>query len=218
MESIAILVFKWIFVAAAIWLSFYHYRREIRKINILSRQLDDSMLIKSLKSSARSRMLHFLIFFSAFIVWILAYDLVNQDVTRQNTELSQELQEASVTYANLMESQQRLVSANQGNVRDVIRDTQEYYTEILTNYYVMRKCKLAGDDDIFIINSALMRELSLNGIPASLRDQIFKSAKTEYSLKYINFDCNDLQGRFNDIIDTYQNYIIAVKEILSATF
>lgn len=218
MENIAILVFKWVFVAAAIWLSFYHYRKEIRKINIVSKQLDDARLVRTLKSSARSRMLHFLIFFSAFIVWILAYDLVNEDVTRKNSELSQELHEASETYTNLMASQQRLVAANHGSIREVVKDTQEYYTEILTNYYVMRKCKLAGEDDIFIINSALMREIGLNGIPVSLREQIFKSAKSNYSLKYINFNCEDLHGRFNEIIDTYQNYIIAVREILSATF
>ncbi len=218
METTAITIFKWAFVVAAVWLSFYHYRREIKKINVISKQLEDARLIRSLKKAARSRMLHFLIFFSAFIVWVLAYDLVNEDVNRQNYELTQELEETASTYNNLFESQQRLVSANKGNVHEVIKDTKDYYTEILMNYYVMRRCELVGKDDIFIINSALMREIALNSIPVGLRDEIFKNAKSEYIEKYANYDCSDLRGKNSDIINSYNNYISAVREIMSATF
>lgn len=218
METTAITIFKWAFVVAAVWLSFYHYRREIKKINIISKQLNDTRLVRSLKKAARSRMLHFLIFFSAFIVWVLAYDLVNEDVNRQNFELTQELQETTSTYNNLFESQQRLVSANTGNVHEVVKDTKEYYTEILTNYYVMRRCELVGKDDIFIINSALMREIALNSMPVGLRDEIFKNAKSKYIEKYANYDCSDLRGKYSDIISSYNNYVSAVREIMSATF
>ena len=217
METMAITIFKWAFVIAAVWLSFYHYRREIKKINIISKQLDDARLVRSLKKAARSRMLHFLIFFSAFIVWILAYDLVNEDVNRQNSELSQELQETASTYDNLISSQKRLVSAK-GNGHEVVKDTKDFYTEILTNYYVMRRCELVGKDDIFIINSALMREISLNSIPAGLRDEIFKKAKAAYIDKYANYDCSDLRKKYPDIITSYNNYISAVREIMNATF
>lgn len=219
METTAITVFKWVFVAAAIWLSFYHYRREIKKINLISKQLDDARLVRSLKKSARSRMLHFLIFFSAFIVWILVYDLVNEDVNRKNYELSVELQDTANTYTNLFESQQRLVAANnKGDLHAVVKDTRDYYTEILRNFYVMRRCNISGKDDIFIINSALMREIGLNGMPVGLRDEIFRMAKEQYSEKYADIDCKELQEKNPDMVKTYQNYISAVREILSATF
>lgn len=218
MEIWIITVVKWVFVAAAIWLSFYHYRKEIKKINIISHKLGDSRLVRGLKDSARARMLHFLIFFSAFIIWILSYDLVNEDVKRRNFELMQELNESSQTYDNLFESQQRLVSASKGNSREVISDTKEYYSEILTSYYAMRRCGLAGKDDIFVINSALMREIALNSIPIGLRDEIFKASKEQFIDKYSEFDCSQLNDKNSNILNSYNNYIAAVREVLSATF
>lgn len=219
METTAITIFKWLFVAAAIWLSFYHYRREIKKINVISKQLHDARLIRSLKKAARSRMLHFLIFFGAFIVWILAYDLVNEDVNRQNVELNQELAQTAKTYNNLVDSQKRLVSANTAeNLHEVIHDTRDYYTEILRNHYLLRRCEMADKDDIYIINSALMREIALNNIPVGLRDEIFSNAKAQYTENYNNYGCKELKSEYPDIVNSYKNYISAVREILGATF
>ena len=82
----------------------------------------------------------------------------------------------------------------------------------------MRRCELVGKDDIFIINSALMREIALNSMPVGLRDEIFKNAKSKYIEKYANYDCSDLRGKYSDIINSYNNYVSAVREIMSATF
>jgi hypothetical protein len=220
MDSMLLLVIiKWLFVVAAIWLTFFHYRLEVKKINLIAKKTNDSPLIKSLKKTARSRMLHFLIFFSAFVVWVIIYDITNENVTRQNEALSTELVETTKNFDSLVKSQKRLVTAaGSGNIHDLIKDTKEYYTELLTNYYVIKKCGLTGKDDIYIINSAMLREIGLNGIPISLRDDIFSNAKAVYTEKYREFSCTDLLDKYSNILDSYQNYMNAVREVLSGTF
>ena len=82
----------------------------------------------------------------------------------------------------------------------------------------MRKCKIAGQDDVFIINSALMREVTLNDLDKDLRQNIINSAKQDYKQNYKEFSCDSLHGKNNDIIREYKNYIIATREVLSSTF
>ena len=214
---VIILILKWLFVLGAIVLSIYHYKLEKDKITLISKHISDNKIISQLRSSARTRMGHFLIFFMAFIFWIMSYDLEIETISKQRSELLQELKKSSDKQGDLSNTQ-RLIYANNTASHDVINDVKDYYSGIFVNYYVMRTCNMAENDDIFIINSALMREISLNNIPVTVRDDIINDAKIQYSKKYSNFKCDQIYGNFNSIIKNYKNYIITTRETLKAIF
>ena len=158
-----------------------------------------------------------LLIFTSFITWMLSYDFVVEEINKRNLQLTLKLEQASKIYENLSENQKRLMSevTNSEEYKDSIH---EYYTEIMSNYYVMKKCDIAKEDDIFIINSAMMREISLNNISFSLRTEILKDAKQIFTGKYIGLDCSEIHGKHNEIIRNYQKYIISTREILRGTF
>lgn len=214
---LTIIIFKWIFIFSTIVLSVYHYVLEREKLNTLSKYVTDSKVISQLKASARTRMTQFFFLFAAFIIWIMSYDLEIESVNKEKTELANELQNASKTYANSNDSQKRLVQAKVPD-QNLIDDTKTYYTDVFVNYYVMRKCALTSPDDAFIINSAMTREIGLNNISLSLRDQIIKDSKTAYLKKFSDIDCGQIHNKYQDIITNYRNYIATVREVLRATF
>ena len=213
---LTIIIFKWLFVFSMVCLSIYHYTMERNNINMLSKHVSDRKMLSELKHSARLRMGHFFLLFTALIIWIMSYDLQNEKVTKEKDVLTHELDEASKTYSNAGLGQERLIVAQPK--QDLINDIKSYYTDLFVNYYVMRKCNMTGADDVFIINSAMIREITLNNAPISLRDKIIKDAKQTYSKKFANFGCDQMYGKYNDIIKNYQNYIITVREVLRATF
>lgn len=211
-----ILIFKWLFIFSTIALSVYHYRLERQKLNTISKYISDPKVLSGLKSSARQRMSHFFLLFAGMIVWIMSYDLEIQHVNKQKQELTLELEKASKIYGNTDESQKRLIEANAD--QNVIDDIKTYYTDVFVNYYVMRKCSLANNDDIFIINSAMAREMGLNKIDLTVRDEILKNAKSTYLKRFADIDCSQVTTKNSDITINYRNYIETVREVLKATF
>jgi hypothetical protein len=218
MGPLGILVVKWAFVFGAIWIGFYHYTSENQKISLISKSVNDPKLISGLKSSARKKMFYLIFLFTAFIGWIMSYDILIENAELKNVQLTKELDQTSKKIENLTDNQLRLVEASKQPNQEIVDDIKTYYTDIFVNYYVMRKCDMTDTDDVFIINSALVREIGLNGLSFSLREQIISDAKTHYLSKFSNFQCEQIYGRYNNIIKNYQNYIIAVREVLRATF
>lgn len=210
-------IIKWLFVVTAIWFSIYLYRSENSKLQKLSKYISDQSVLSSIKRSARKRMSSLLIIFAAFIVWMMSYDFVVKEVSQKNHELSLELEKTSKIYENLTESQIRLITAKDPN-KDFTQDIILFYTDVFTNYYVMRKCNLAGEDDIFIINTAMTREMWLNNVSLKKQEQIILKARKEFNKKFINFECNDIHGKYNDIVRNYENYIITTREILRSVY
>jgi len=214
---LTILIFKWLFILFTVVLSVYHYALERKKLNKIAKHIHDPALLSELRASASNRMAQFLLLFAAFIIWIMSYDLEIEKVNAEKTQLANELQNTSKTYANLSESQSRLTKPKTAD-KDELEDIKSYYTDVFVNYYVMRKCQKTGTDDIFIINSALTREIGLNNIPLNTRDDIIQNAKTAYLKKFSNVECRQINSNYKDIINNYNNYIAAVREVLRATF
>lgn len=214
---IYITIIKWLFIVGAIWFSFYLYSSENRKIHKLSKYVADKNVLNGLRRSSRRKMLHLLIIFTAFIVWMMSYDFIVEEVTQENANLTKKLSETSKIYENLTESQVRLIEA-QNNGTDFSADIKEFYKEVFFNYYVMKKCDLTGQDDVFIINTAMTREMRLNKVSTNLSEDIISSARTEFSQSFINYDCSAIKGEHNDIIDNYSNYIVATRAVLKSTF
>lgn len=209
-------IVKWALIIGAIWFSFYLYNSENRKLNKIKKYIIDKEVILGFRQSSQRKMLLMLLIFAAFIIWMMSYDFVVEEVRKENTNLTAELSEASKIYENLTDSQIRLLKANDN--QEFAEDIYEFYSEVLKNFYVMKKCDLTGKDDIFIINTALTRELWLNNIPLNLREKIIKNARMQYNKNFINFNCEQIHGKYNNIINNYQNYILATREVLKATF
>jgi len=211
-------IVKWLFVFCAIFYAYYLYNSENSIIRLFNKHIKDNQINSELKSSARRKMLYLVLLFTAFLIWILSYDLIIEKIELKNFELTQELEKTSEKFENLSKNQQRLVAASKEPDQFVVDDVKDYYSDLFVNYYVMRKCDMTETDDMFIINSALMREIGLNNLPFELRDQVIQSAKVRYLKKFSDFKCEQIYGRYNDIIKNYQNYIVAVREVLKATF
>lgn len=209
-------VVKWLFIVGALWFSFHLYNSENRKLRTISKHIKDQDVMKNISSSARRRMLHLLIIFTTFIVWMISYDFLVQDVNTRNQELSEELRKTSQIYENLTDSQIRLLATSTKS--ETAQDIAEFYRSVLVNYYVMKKCNLEGQDDIFIINSAMTREMWLNNVSLNLREEIIKSAKQSFNETFSEFECSDLHGRNNEIQRNYENYIITTREVLKGIF
>ncbi len=214
---LTIIIFKWVFIFSTIGLGVYHYKLELRKLNKISKQINNPKLISELKATARMRMIHFFLLFAAFIIWIMSYDIEIQNVNKEKTQLAGELEKASQKYANYSYNQNRLIKPKLSD-QNLADDIKSYYTDIFVNYYVMRKCNLAGSDDAFIINSALSREMQLNVMPLNLRNEIISDAKTAYIKKFSNAECKQINSDYKEIINNYHNYIAAIREVLKATF
>lgn len=208
---------KWSLILGAMWFSFYLYSSENRKLAKLNKHIDNKELIASFRRSSQRKMFLILVMFAAFILWMMSYDFIVEEVRKENSDLTSELSEASKIYENLSESQIRLLKANDSS--GFAEEISRFYTEVLKNYYVMKKCKLAGKDDVFIINTALTREMWLNNVPFSLREKIITNARNNYNNEgFLTYDCGEIHGRFNNIINNYQNYILATREVLKSTF
>lgn len=214
---LAIFIFKWIFVITTIGVGAYHYKLELNKLNKIARAINDPKLLSELKSAARTRMIHFFLLFAAFIIWIMSYDIEIENVTREKAELANELEKVSQTYADSGANQDRLINPKATD-QNIIEDIRAHYTDIFVNYYVMRNCNLAGNDDAFVINSAMIRELSLNHVPLALKDEILMDAKQTYLQEFSKLDCTQVKNTHKDIISNYNNYIATSREVLKATF
>ncbi len=215
---LSIIIFKWLIVFAAIWLAFYHYRLEREKISIISKNISDPDIRRELQSNARRKMFYLVFFFTAFIAWVMSYDLVIDNVRQHNEELIRELEVTSRKFDDLSSDQQRLVEASTEPDAEVREDIKTYYTDIFVNFYIMRNCDMVETDDMFIINSALLREIGLNGMPFTLRDEVIMEAKSTYLSRFSTMQCDQIYGKHNKIMSNYRNYIATVREVLRGTF
>jgi len=214
---LTIFIFKWIFVISTIIVGVYNYKLERGKLNQIAKELNNPKLLSELRGAARTRMAHFFLLFAAFIIWIMSYDIEIENVNKEKTELATELEKASAKYSDPAYNQTRLIKP-QPDDQNLVDDIKSYYTDIFVNYYVMRKCNMAGTDDVFIINSAMIREIRLNGIALNIRDEIITSAKSAYIKKFSSVECKQINTDYKDIVNNYHNYIAAVREVLKATF
>ena len=213
-----IITLKWLFLAIAIWLSFFFYSRENQNISLIRKYITDKAIINQITSSARLRMGYLLFIFTIFSIWMLVYDFEVEDINKRNSELTKELSKGTGNFENLSFNRVRLIEASGDKPEEIItKDITEFYTNTVLNYFVLKKCGIAQPDDIFIINSAMLREMILNKIPLTQRDYVIKHAKQNYAIKYTDYDCDQMHGQFNSIINDYQNYIITTREILKST-
>lgn len=215
MEIIAII--KWIFVVASVLLTVWMFRSEQAKIREIRKQGVSKEIVKEFQEQARKWTQLILFIFMALLIWMLSYDFVVQDVSTENKKLSQELAKVSLEYNNLEDNRQRLLIA-QSKKSGFVKNIESHYTKVFTNYYLMRQCKVSHSDDVFIINSAMMRELALNNMGTDARKTIISAAKSDYKKLQEDLTCSDLHGRNNDIILDYQSYIITTREVLKSTF
>lgn len=212
-----ITVIKWAFVVTSISLSIWLFKTEQAKIRELRKKNVGKDIIREFQEQAK-RWTQLVIFISmAFLIWMLSYDFVVDDVSGQNAKLSQQLEKIALDYGNLEDNRERLLKA-QNKKSDFSNNIKAHYTKVFTNYYLMRKCKISEVNDVFVINSAMMREIALNDMDKDLRKTIISDAKSDYRKSYKEFSCDDLHGRNNDIIRDYQSYIIATREVLNSTF
>lgn len=212
-----ITIIKWAFVVASVGLSIWIFRSEQEEIRKLRKKNVSKEIVQEFQEQARRWTQLILFIFSAFIIWMLSYDFVVEDVSTENQKLTKQLEKISLDYNNLEDNRQRLLKA-QNKKSDFAANIQSHYTKVFTNYYLMRKCELIGNDDVFIINSAMMREIALNDLDKDFRKNIISSAKTDYRNLNSEFNCEDLHGRNNEIIRDYQSYIVATREVLKSTF
>lgn len=212
-----IAIIKWSFVVASVLLSIWLFNSEQKKIRKIRNSGADKAIVREFQEQSKSWMQLVLFIFCAILVWMLSYDFVVQDVSVENKKLSQELEKISLDYASLEDNRARLLKAQNKN-SDFAANVLAHYRKVFTNYYLMRQCKIAAKNDVFIINSAMMREIALNNLENNFRAEIIKAAKTDYKAAYENFDCDSLHGKQNEIIRDYQNYIIATREVLLGTF
>jgi hypothetical protein len=212
-----ITIIKWVFVIASLCLSFWLFKTEQEKIRQIRKKGVSLQIVQEFQGQLRRWTQLIMFIFLAFLIWMLSYDFVVEDVSTENKQLSEKLEKVSLDYASLEDNRQRLLKA-QSNKTDFSSNIIGHYTRVFTNYYLMRKCKISGQDDVFIINSAMMREITLNNLNIDLRKQIIDSAKKDYKLNYKEFSCDALHGRSNEVIREYQSYIIATREVLKSTF
>jgi hypothetical protein len=214
---LVITIIKWAFVVASVVLSIWLFRSEQEEIRKLRKNGVSQAIIKEFQNQAKRWAQLILFIFSAFVIWMLTYDFVVEDVSTENQKLSKQLVKISLDYENLEDNRMRLLKA-QNKRTDFAANIQSHYTKVFTNYYLMRLCTLTGEDDVFIINSAMMREIALNDLDKDLRKQIISAAKKEYRVLNTEFNCDKLHGRNNEIIRDYQSYIITTREVLKSTF
>lgn len=214
---LTVTIIKWLFVIAAIGFTFWLFVGEQQKIQQIRRAGVSKEILDEFSKQSRNWLQLIFFIFVAIIIWMMSYDFAVEDVTVENKKIKQELQKVSSDYANLEDNRKRLLYA-QSKQADFASEIQAHYINVFTNYFLMRECKIAGNDDIFIINSAMMREILLNNASNSLRKKIIDGAKTAYKKQYPNFDCGSLYGRKNEIIRDYQSYIITTREVLKSTF
>jgi len=212
-----ITIIKWAFVIASVLLSIWLFKSEQEKIREIRKRGVSKSIIADYQEQAKKWAQLIMFIFLAFLIWMLSYDFVVTDVSSENQQLSQKLEKVSLDYASLEDNRERLMKA-QNKQTDFSANITSHYTRVFTNYYLMRQCELAGEDDVFIINSAMMREIALNGLGIDLRKNIITAAKNEYKTNYNDTSCDDLHGKNNDIIRDYKSYIITTREVLKSTF
>jgi len=212
-----ITLIKWAFVIASVCLSIWLFKTEQDKIREIRKKGVSKAIVQEFQAQAKRWSQLILFIFLAFLIWMLSYDFVVEDVSTENKSLNAKLEKVSLDYASLEDNRERLLKA-QKKTGDFATEISSHYTKVFTNYYLMRQCKIGAQDDVFIINSALMREMALNDLGANFRKQVISKAKNDYKTSYKNFDCDSLHGRKNDIIRDYQSYIITTREVLKSTF
>ena len=214
---LAITVIKWVFVFASVALTIWLLMSEQAKIREIRKKGVSKEIVREFQEHTKKWAQLVMFIFMAFLIWMLSYDFVVEDVSTQNKKLSKELEKVSLEYNNLEDNRERLLTA-QSKKTDFSSAIKSHYSKVFTNYYLMRQCKIAHSDDVFIINSAMMREIALNGLDKTFRNDIIRESKVGYRTLSEEFACEDLHGRNNEIIRDYQSYIITTREVLKGTF
>lgn len=217
-------IVKWVFLFSLIILSLYYYRNDLFRLSVLSRYIESPKTMYDLSSSARFRFVTQVVVCCIVIVMVLLYDKkidsMRTEKLNSETKLATELETLRKNYNELNRYHSQSTSLSAGNPRsaEIADDIKEFYEDAFVNFYVMRKCSLNNRDDMFVINSALLRELGLNGLPIDIRDNIIFSAKKKYRERYMAFSCDSIDSSTTKVFDSYKNYLLTLRETLSGTF
>lgn len=164
--------------------------------------------LKLLTISTRNKFL----FSTSFL--ILTFSVIFYDV-RQQRMLEQHDADAARQLAAECESKsdKSAATAPAGDEdATALDEAKRKYEKQLVNFYLLRKCNMAGADEFAIVQAAMLAETKQLGADASFASQTQATAKSAFNELYKDFNCSS--KKLDEISKQFQSDKLSDKEII----
>lgn len=231
-----------IFLAVLVLVFLWHRRENSRLSEELSNTLASGTSPR-FSHFAWQRTFQLLLAVAVLSAVIVAYDWKYTETTHQVEALSAQAQDAERKYQESLKVQEQLADELQltqqppapqpqakepastvaalftpedqaGSADEQMDEIKRRFENVLVLYYFLRKCERVGQDDFFIITTALSQEMASVNAPGRLQYDILTAARGSYREMYAKSDCGgselpDLTRQYNDYITVLSKNALA---------
>lgn len=173
--------------------------------------------LKLLSLSSRNRML-FALSFIVLILSVVFYDIKQQ---LADLDVAGEVPAPAPAAIACEPAPQPPIAVETTAPKDDVNDQaldriKRDYEQAYVNFYILHKCKVTDINDISLMNSAFLQDLSKLKATASFPLEVRATAKSTFDELYSKFDCNS--PTLPQVKKNHQDYLEGVRKSLSAHF